>query len=155
VNKTFVTKAIYSLITVLAVLLGMSDHPPVAWRGAVLVFGTILAVALVEVYAESIDAILAWRRRLTSVELHKIWQEASPVLVGAQAPTLVLVLSALGFFPVERAIVIAELMIGLLLFSYGIRVGQLFHQDWIRQLMSALVLVAIAGLIVVIKVLFH
>jgi hypothetical protein len=43
-----ISGAIYGLVTVLAVLVVMADHPPVAWQGAVTLFGTTLAVALVD-----------------------------------------------------------------------------------------------------------
>jgi hypothetical protein len=155
VSNTFVSKAIYGLIAVLAVLLVMEDHPPVAWQGAVTLFGTTLAVALVDTYSETVAATLAQRRRLTRAELCHIWHDVSPVLVGAQAPTLVLLLSAVGLFPVAQAITIAQVACMVLLFGYGIRVGQLLHEQWFQQLVSGLIVFAVGGLLVAIKALFH
>ena len=77
------------------------------------------------------------------------------MLVGAQAPTLVLLLSAVGLFPVETALNLAQGVIVLLLFGYGLRVGQLLHHHWLRHVVSGLVLLAIAGLLVGIKAVFH
>ena len=154
-SKTAVAKAIYGLITVLAVLVVMDDHPPAAWRGAVTLFGTTLAVALVDTYSETIAGMLSYRRGPTRGELRRIWRGASPVLVGAQAPTLVLLASALGLLPVGRALTIAEVVAFLLLFGYGWRVGTTLHRDRLPQLLSGLGLVAIGGLIVGIKAAFH
>lgn len=155
VSKTFVAKAIYGVVTVLAVLVTMEDHPPTAWRGAITLFGATLAVALLDTYSETIGGILAQERRLSGSEIREIWHDVTPVLVGAQAPTVVLLLSAFGLFPVESAITIAEVVCVLFLFSYGFRVGQLLHEHWLRQLISGLLLAAIGGLIVGIKALFH
>ncbi len=155
IDSQAIEKAIYGLITVLAVLVVMQQHPPVAWRGAVTLFGTTLAVALVDAYAATISAMLSQRRALADEEKSAIWHSVVPVMAGAQAPTFVLLLSALGFYTVERAITGAEIVVVLFLFGYGLRVGQLLHQHWLRQLISGMALVAIAGLVVTIKVLFH
>ena len=151
----YVEKAIYGLVTVLAVLVAMEEHPPSAWRGAATLFGTTLAVALVETYAATIAATLSRRRALAGEEQGVIWRSVMPVVTGAQAPTIVLLLSALGLFPVGRAITIAQIVVALLRFGYGLRVGQILHQHRLQQLISGLALVAIAGLLVTIKVLFH
>ena len=58
-----------------------------------------------------------------------------------------LLLSALGLFPVERAITIVEVVAFLFLFLFG--------YGWLRQLISGLLLIAIGGLIVGIKAVFH
>jgi hypothetical protein len=77
------------------------------------------------------------------------------VLTGAQAPTVVLLLAAFGHMHVARAITIAEAAAVLLLFGYGWRIGQQLRNGWLRQLASGLFVVAIGGLVVGIKVLFH
>jgi hypothetical protein len=143
------------LITVLAVLVVLGEHPPAPWRGAVTLFGTTLAVALVDAYAAMIAGMMSRQRALADEERGAIWHSVVPVMAGAQAPTLVLVLSAFGLYSVERAITIAEVVVVLFLFGYGLRVGQLLHQHWLRQLLSGVALVAIAGVVVAIKVLFH
>jgi hypothetical protein len=63
--------------------------PAGAKRGALTLFGTTLAVALVDTYAETIAGMLFRQRRLPRTELREIWHGVAPVLVGAQAPTLV------------------------------------------------------------------
>jgi hemolysin III len=99
--------------------------------------------------------MLSRRRALAGEERGAIWRSVVPVMVGAQAPTIVLVLSALGLYPAERAITIAQIVVAILLFGYGLRVGQILHQHRLLQLISGLALVAIAGLLVAIKVLLH
>ena len=150
-NTSSSAKAIYGVITVLAVLDVMADHPPSAWRAAVILFGTTFAVALIDVYAESIAVVLKGARP----DLREIWHEVSPVLIGAQAPTLVMLAAALGAFTVERAVQVSQLLSFLILFGYGWNVGRALHVHWHRQLASGLLLVAIGALIVAIKVAVH
>jgi hypothetical protein len=45
-DKDFVSKAIYGLISVLAVLLTMEEHPPTAWIAAGILFGTVFVLAI-------------------------------------------------------------------------------------------------------------
>ncbi len=57
-GKTFVAKAIYGLIAVMAVLQVIDEHPPVPWRGAATLFGTTLGVTLLDAYIETITLML-------------------------------------------------------------------------------------------------
>jgi hemolysin III len=133
----------------------MELHPPGAWRGAITLFGTTLVVALIEVYAETIGEMLGRSGRLGRQDVAHMWHDAAPVMVGAQGPTVVLVLSALGLMSVETAIDIAQVIAFLTLFGYGWRIGQLLDRRWTRQLFSGLILIAIGGLLVGIKAAFH
>jgi hemolysin III len=155
ISERFVARAVYGLITVLAVLQGFELHPPDAWRGAVTLFGTTLVVALIEVYAETIGMMLGRSSRLGRQDVAHMWHDAAPVMVGAQGPTVVLVLSALGLMSVETAIDIAQVIAFVTLFGYGWRIGQLLDRRWTRQLLSGLLLLAIGALLVGIKSAFH
>lgn len=155
VSQAPVSKAIYGLISVLAVLQVLAVHPPSAWHATVVLFGTTLAVALADAYSESLAAMLATQHRLSRDDLHTIRREVTPVMLGAQGPTLLLLLAAVGLLSVERAISFAQVLTFLLLFGFGWRVGQLLNEHWLRQLISGLLLVAIGGLAVGIKAAFH
>lgn len=150
-----VSRAIYGLITVMAVLQVMEIHPPTAWQGALSLFGTTLAVALADAYSDYIAEMIAGRRRLTRQVVRAIGRSAVPILTGAQPPTFLLLASALGFLSVETAITLAQVVAVALLFGFGLRAGQHLHESWTRRLMSGLVLVAIGGLVVGLKAAFH
>lgn len=152
-NKSYSAKAVYGVMTILAVLDLMGDHPPPAWRASVILFGTTFAVALIDVYAESISLVLT--KQATRPDLKELWHEVSPVLIGAQGPTLVMIAAALGLWSVERGVLISQLLSFAILFAYGLRVGQTLHGTWFRQILSGLVLVFIGVLIVGIKVAVH
>jgi hypothetical protein len=83
--------------------------------------------------------------------LHKV----SPVLLGAQAPTLVFLTSTFGMFSVETAIDVSKTLVLLLLFSYGLRVGQVLQQNRLMRVVSRLVMMTAGGIVVIIKALFH
>lgn len=155
VSQSFVTRAVYGLVTVLAVLQAMERHPPAPWVGVITLLGTTVAVALVEAYAHSIGAMLAGRHAMSLQELREIWHDVAPVITGAQAPTVVLLLSAFGLIPVDLAIGVAQVVAFLLLFGYGWRISALLSDRWPRHLLGGLVLVAIGGIIVGIKAAFH
>jgi hemolysin III len=155
VSRTFVAHAVYGLITVLAALHALEVHPPSAWRGAVILFGTTLAVALLDAYSLTIAEMLARKERLSGEEMLEIGRDVAPVMVGAQGPTLVMILSAFGLFTVENAIDIAQGVALVSLFGYGWRIGKLLHERWPMQLLNGVLLVAIGGLLVGIKAVFH
>lgn len=150
-----VSRAIYGLITVMAVLQVMEVHPPTAWHGTVSLFGTTLAVALADAYSDSIAEMIGGRHRLSREDLRAIRRDVTPILTGAQPPTLLLLASALGLLSVETAIDLAQVVAAMLLFGFGLRAGQLLHESWPRRLLSGLILVAIGGLVVGIKAAFH
>jgi hypothetical protein len=155
VNKLWVARSIYGLVTVLAVLEALEHHPPSAWRGAVILFGTTLAVALVEAYADSIAEMIARGGGLSRADFVEIGHDVAPVMIGAQGPTIVFLLATLSLFTVDTAIDIAQAVAFLTLFGYGWRIGQLLHERRHKQVISGLVLVAIGGLVVGVKAAFH
>lgn len=155
ISKAFIAKAIYGLIAVMAVLQVIDEHPPVPWRGAATLFGTTLGVALVDAYIETITFMFSRQRGPSRTELREVWHAFLPVLVGAQAPTLVLLLAVFGILSIERAISVAQVVALLLLFAYGWRVGQTVHKHPLRQLISGVVLLTIGLLVSGIKAVFH
>jgi len=155
VSHAPVSKAIYGLISVLAVLQALVLHPPTALQATVALFGTTVAVALADAYSESIAEMLVKRHSLSMDDLRKIGRDVAPVMTGAQAPTVVLLASALGLISLDLALTLAQIVAFALLFGFGWRVGQLLHENWIRQIISGLFLLAIGGLAVGIKTAFH
>jgi hemolysin III len=154
-DKDFVAKAIYGLITVLAVLLVMEAHPPTAWVAAGTLFGTVLVVALAETYSKTIAEIIAGRKRLDRQEIMEIWHDTRPILLTANLPTLVILLSGAGLYSMETALIIAKTAVYLALFCYGLQVGHLLHASKWRILLSGLFTAGIGALIGLMKFLLH
>jgi len=154
-SETEIASTIYGLITVLAVVEILQRHPPSALACAATLFGTTLAVALVDAYSESIARIIAEKHTLSVEDVQVIARNAATVMVGAQGPTVVLLIAAAGLMSVEGALVVARIVALASLFGYGIRVGRLLHGGYLRQVMSGLALLAIGLLVVMVKVVFH
>jgi hemolysin III len=150
-----VSRAIYGSISVLAVVLVMQEHPPSVARAAATLFGTSLAIALAEAYSETIAEMLAQRRGLNLNETGDIWRRAQPILFAANVPTAIVLIAAAGLFSVDDALNVAEFAIYVSLFIWGVRVGQLLHDSWLRALASGLITTGIGVLIGLIKVVFH
>lgn len=150
-------KAIYGLVTVLPVLALMRDHPPAAWVAAAAVLGTTLAVALADGYSELIGTMLHRHSRLNNDELSEIGRDGLILVGAAVPPTIVLVLSILGFVPIGTAIDIAQGVVLVCLFGYSLAVGFLLHVRPSMQFLNALAVVGVGLLIVAIKSLpvFH
>lgn len=157
VNRPVAVKVIYGLFIVMPILTLMRDHPPSAGRAVVVVLGTTLIFTFAETYAVMVGAMLHQKRWLNRKEILKIWRHEAPMLVGTQPPTVVLILSALGFLPADQAIDNALWVLVLFLFGYGLWVGHILHVQPLLQLLSGLLLVGLAYIIVAFKALplFH
>jgi hypothetical protein len=154
-DYSFVSMAIYGSLTVMAVVVAMENHPPPPLSAAARVFGVTLAIAAAKAYAELIADTLTRGRKLNGEEGRQLLRRVSPVLFGAQAPTVVFLMSALGWYSVETGIEISRVLVLGLLFVYGLRVGQLLHRARVVQIASGLAIVSAGALVVVMNQLFH
>lgn len=154
-DYSFASMAIYGSLTVMAVIVAMEDHPPSPFRAAAQLFGVTLAIAVAKAYAEIVADTLNRGRKLNAEEAREILRKVSPVLFGAQAPTLVFLLSAFGLFSVETAFEVSKVLVLTLLFVYGLRVAQVLHKNRLAQIASGLVIMSAGLVVVVINYLLH
>jgi hypothetical protein len=154
-DYSFASMAIYGSIPVMAVIVAMEYHPPPPLSAAAKIFGVTLAIAVAKVYAELIADTLHRERKLNAAEWREILRKVSPVLFGAQSPTLVFLLSACGLFSVEVGIQISKVLVLVLLFVYGLRAAQVLHKKRFVQILSGLVIMSAGIVIVFINYLFH
>ena len=154
-DYSFASMAIYGSLTVMAVIAAMENHPPTALSAAAQLFGVTVAIAVAKAYAEIIADTLQRGRRLDAGEWREILRKVAPVLFGAQAPTLVFLMSASGLFSVETAIQVSKFLVLLLLFVYGLRVAQVLHQKRLVQILSGLMIMSAGIVVVAINYLFH
>jgi hypothetical protein len=149
-------RAVYGLIIVMAVLEAMELHPPAAgWEGAELLLGTVLAVALAEVYADLIAGTLVHNKRPSGTTLGLTMREAGPLLIGAPLPVIVLVLSALGLVEIHRAIDLAQIIAYTTLLIYGWRAAWQLDSRVAPRVITGLTFAGIGFLLVALKAAFH
>jgi hypothetical protein len=114
---------VYGSITVMALLMAM--HAPVEDPGqkALLLFGSVFAVAIAKAYAELCERMLQTGRAATWVDARAVWQHSRTVLLAANGPALAFALAALGVFSADTALVAAQIVAVGLLGYFGGRIG--------------------------------
>ncbi len=87
---------VYGSITVMALLMGV--QPPIDDPGhkAILLFGSVFAVAVAKAYAEICERILQSGHAATWSDVRAVWHHSRTVLLAANGPTLAFLLAALG-----------------------------------------------------------
>src|SRR5215212_627158 len=149
-------RAVYGLIIVMVVLEAMELHPPSAgWEGPELLIGTVLTLALAEVYADLIAGMLVHNKRPSRTELGLTGREAAPLLIGAPLPVIVLILSALGLVEIHRAIDLAQVIAYSFLLVYGWRAVQRLEGKLATRVVVGLTFAAIGFLLVALKAAYH
>jgi hypothetical protein len=154
-DYSFASMAIYGSLTVMAVVIAMEDHPPPSLSAAARLFGVTVAIAAAKAYAELIADTLTRGRKLNAEEGRGLLHKVSPILFGAQAPTVVFLMSAFGWFSVETAIQVSRLLVLMLLFVYGLRVGQVLHKTRFVQIASGLAIMSAGAVIAFMNFRFH
>lgn len=114
---------VYGSVTVMALLMAL--RPPVddPGRQALILFGSVFAVALSKAYAEVCERMLASGKAATWADARAVWQHSQTVLLAANGPTLVFALAAVGLIEADAALVLAQVLAILLLGWFGGRIG--------------------------------
>ncbi len=154
-DKNFISEGIYGMVTCLAVILIMESHLSNYWDASLTLFGSVLVVTLAKAYSDTIAEVITQKRKLELSELRIVWYHAAPILISANIPTLIILLSGLGLYSVSTALYVSKIFIYILLFLYGIKMGQLMHESRIRIIFSGLMTCGIGLLISFIKMFFH
>jgi hypothetical protein len=154
-NEKFASKIIYGLITVMALLAVLELHPPSALAAMVTLFGTALALALAEAYAEMVARMLHLQREPSSAEFRHLWRDVSPIVSSALPAIAILFLALFDILSVGDALELAQIVGIGLLFLYGFRIGQSLHEPLLRQMFTGIFMASAGLLIVLIKVLLH
>jgi VIT1/CCC1 family predicted Fe2+/Mn2+ transporter len=114
---------VYGSITVMALLMTM--HPPIEnpGRQALILFGSVFAVALAKAYAEICERMLKSGNAATWDDVRAVWQHSQTVLLAAKGLAVVFALAALSLIPSETAFVLALVLAITLLGWFGGRIG--------------------------------
>jgi hypothetical protein len=114
---------VYGSVTVMALLMAM--RPPIGdpGRQALILLGSVFAVALAKAYAEICERMLLSGKAATWADVRDVWGHSRTVLLAANGPTLAFALAAAGLIPADVALVLAQALAVLLLGWFGGRIG--------------------------------
>jgi hypothetical protein len=156
VTHVVVARSIYGLLIVMTVLEAMEIHPPHAgWAGPELLAGTLVAVALAEVYSDAFAGMFVRKKRLCREDLRHLGRETAPLLVGLPLPVGVLVLSALGLVGIHHAIDAAQIMAYATLLLCGWWLARNLGARQTARVAGGVTMFAIAFALVALKAAFH
>ncbi len=151
-----VARSIYGLLIVMTVLEAMEIHPPHAgWAGPELLAGTLVAVALAEVYSDVFAGMFVQKKRLCRDDLRHLGRETAPLLIGLPLPVGVLVLSALGLVGIHHAIDAAQIMAYATLLFCGWWLARNLGARQAARVAGGVTMFAIAFALVALKAAFH
>jgi hypothetical protein len=143
-----VTMALYVSITLLAALVAIpSDDVPGTLRTAALIWGGAASLALAHWLAFDIGA-----RLFRTEHLDRLHRLGGPVSVAAALGVAVVATIPIMFAPDEIASELAICVLAFLLAAAGFAVGRRSGAGLLRSLAGGVLLLAIAGLVVGIKI---
>lgn len=122
---------IYGSILVLSLLMAMDEAHEGAFRAAVILFGSVLAVTLARSFAEILsNSMETGERMLTRKAFRTAWRRSHPTLTVANVATALFLAAGLGWLTVEAATVLSRAFCVGILVVLGARVGWVIHQSW-------------------------
>lgn len=156
VDKTAASEeALYGMITGLALIVVLEESPSGPWRVVVIIVAATCAFAFAKAYASMVAEILSKGEHLTRGTLRSAWREVRPLMVYLQLPTLVFVLSALGFLSLDLAFRVAQAVGVFSLFLAGYSMGRRVGFSCPRSRVSGLAIGVVGGMIISLRVLTH
>ena len=155
VEGHYAARSIYGSIVVLALLLGMENHPPSPLRAAGLVAGTVLAVLAAEAYAENLGAEIDLGRPQTPEERSARFRGLAAMTVSAEAPIAFLLLAAAGVMDEETALRLARWSTLALLLAAGYLARRLAGRSRLSSTGSGLLVFGVGVMLSVLKSLLH
>lgn len=115
---------IYGAILVLSLLMAIESYVDRPFRPALILFGSVLAMALARALASLISrALETGERMLRFSALRAAWKGSHPVLFASLLPSCLMLASGYGWLSYEAALLCSQLYCILVLVVFGARVG--------------------------------
>lgn len=146
---------IYGAITVLSVLMALSDHSEIPFETAAVLFGSTLAVALAKAFSEILSRALDSGTKITRASWRKAWAHSSPVLVTANLSTALFMAAGFGVLSTDLALILSEASCILFLLALGARVGWVLDRAWLSSFLGALFTGGIGLVLALMKFVIH
>ncbi|MEL6708813.1 MAG: hypothetical protein AAFP79_11065 [Pseudomonadota bacterium] len=124
---------IYGAILVLSMLMAAGESTDMTFKTALVLFGSVLAVALAKGFAELVaHAIESGERMLTKRALCSAWNGSHPTLAVVVLPTALFLAAGLGLCSSGLATVLSQAYCLAILVLFGARVGWVIgHGPWL------------------------
>ncbi|MEM9231795.1 MAG: hypothetical protein AAGB10_19545 [Pseudomonadota bacterium] len=146
---------VYGSITVMALLMVMHTPVEAPGRQALLLLGSVFAVAVAKAYAEICERMLKSGKAATWSDVRAVWSHSRTVLLAGNGPTLAFALSAAGLFDPDTALFFAQILAIGLLGWFGGRIGWRLRGSILSMVAGAALTGGLGLLITTLKVLIH
>jgi hypothetical protein len=146
---------IYGAITVLSVLMALSDYSEIPFETAAVLFGSTLAVALAKAFSEMLSRALDSGEKITRASWRKAWAHSSPVLVTANLSTALFMAAGFGVLTTDLALILSQASCILFLLALGARVGWVLDHAWLSSFFGALFAGSIGLILALMKFVIH
>jgi hypothetical protein len=150
-----VGRVVYGSIIGLALIVSLEAHPPAAGQVVAALLATAVAVALAEVYSETIGASTRQDGRPGGERLGPIVEDGLAVAFGIAFPDVFFILAALGAVELDTAFTLAKWTGLALVGFYGYCAGRLSGAGNGRALLQGLAVGLIGAVLIALKALLH
>jgi hypothetical protein len=150
-----VSRVVYGAIIGLALVVALEAHPPPPGAVVATLLGTGVAVALAEIYSETLGIEVRTHRRVDSEHRQAIWEDTLAVVFGIAFPAVFFVVAATGAIDDDSAFDLAKWSgLGLIGF-YGFCAARLADERLVRALMKGAGAALIGAFLIALKALVH
>lgn len=150
-----VARVVYGAIIGLALVVALEAHPPPAGAVVASLLGTALAVALAEVYSETLGAEVRTHARVERERVRGIWTDTLAVGFGVAFPAVFFVLAAAGAMRVDTAFDAAKWSGLGLIAVYGFLAARLSGAALPAALVKSAAVALIGAFLIALKALVH
>ncbi len=147
---------IYGAILVLSLLMAIESNIDRPFRPAIILFGSVLAMALARALAALIShALETGERMLRLSALGAAWKGSHPILFAAILPSFLMLASGYGLLSLEAAILNSQLYCILIMVIFGARVGWVIGHGPLLPIAGALFAGGFGTFLAVLKYVLH
>lgn len=147
---------IYGAIMVLSLLMAAGESTEAKVKTAMILFGSMLSVALARGFAELVaHGIETGERIMTARALCAAWHNSHPILVVAVFPTLLFLAAAFGLCSAHAATMLSQVYCVAILVLFGARVGWVISRGLWLTITGALFAGGIGSALAVLRYLLH
>jgi hypothetical protein len=150
-----VSRVVYGAIIGLALVVALESHPPPPGAVIASLLGTGVAVALAEVYSETLGMEVRSHRRVEGARRRAIWTDTIAVVFGVTFPAVFFVLAAAGAADTDTAFELAKWSgLGLIAF-YGFCAARLSGAGLAAATVKAVAAALIGAFLIALKAIVH